>query len=272
MTVATATLTKVPNYVNGQWIDSKATEWLDVTNPATGEVIAQTPLSSAAEVAAAIDAAAASFPEWRRTPAEDRIQPLFKLKHILEAEIEELARVLTTENGKTFAEAKAELRRAIENVEVACGIPTMMQGYNLEDVARGIDEMMIRQPLGVVAAIVPFNFPGMIAFWYLPYAIATGNTFILKPSERVPLTMRYVYELLEKTGLPKGVVNLVNGGKVAVDTLIDDPRVRAISFVGSTPVARYIYARSGEKGKRAQCQGGAKNPVIVLPDADMQMA
>ena len=164
------------------------------------------------------------------------------------------------------------MRRAIENVEVACGIPTMMQGYNLEDVARGIDEMMIRQPLGVTAAIVPFNFPGMIPFWFLPYAIATGNTFILKPSERVPLTMRYVYELLEKTGLPKGVVNLVNGGKAAVDTLIDHPRVRAISFVGSTPVARYIYARSGEKGKRAQCQGGAKNPVIVLPDADMQMA
>jgi malonate-semialdehyde dehydrogenase (acetylating)/methylmalonate-semialdehyde dehydrogenase len=157
-------------------------------------------------------------------------------------------------------------------VEVACGIPMMMQGYNLEDVARGIDEMMIRQPLGVTAAIVPFNFPGMIAFWFLPYAIATGNTFILKPSERVPLTMRYVYELLEKTGLPRGVVNLVNGGKVAVDTLIDDPRVRAISFVGSTPVARYIYARSGANGKRAQCQGGAKNPVIVLPDADMQMA
>ena len=160
MTVATATLTKVPNYVNGQWVDSKATEWLDVTNPATGEVIAQTPLSSAAEVAAAIDAAAAAFPEWRRTPAEDRIQPLFRLKHILEDQIEDLARVLTTENGKTFTEAKAELRRAIENVEVACGIPTMMQGYNLEDVARGIDEMMIRQPLGVVAAIVPFNFPG----------------------------------------------------------------------------------------------------------------
>jgi len=139
-------------------------------------------------------------------------------------------------------------------------------------VARGIDEIMIRQPLGVVAAIVPFNFPGMIAFWFLPYAIATGNTFILKPSERVPLTMRYIYELIEKTGLPKGVVNLVNGAKTAVDTLIDDPRVRAISFVGSTPVARYIYARAGANGKRAQCQGGAKNHVIVLPDADMSMA
>jgi malonate-semialdehyde dehydrogenase (acetylating)/methylmalonate-semialdehyde dehydrogenase len=191
---------------------------------------------------------------------------------LLEDHLDDISRLITQENGKTFTEAKAEMRRAIENVEVACGIPIMMQGYNLEDVARGIDEMMIRQPLGVTAAIVPFNFPGMIAFWFLPYAIATGNTFILKPSERVPLTMRYVYELIEKTGLPKGVVNLVNGGKVAVDTLIDDPRVRAISFVGSTPVARYIYARSGEKGKRAQCQGGAKNPVIVLPDADMEMA
>jgi malonate-semialdehyde dehydrogenase (acetylating)/methylmalonate-semialdehyde dehydrogenase len=176
------------------------------------------------------------------------------------------------ENGKTFGEAKAEMRRAIENVEVACGIPMMMQGCNLEDVARGIDEIMIRQPLGVVAAIVPFNFPGMIPFWYLPYAIATGNTFIVKPSERVPLTMRYVFELLEKVGLPKGVVNLINGGKAAVDGLIDHPKVRAISFVGSTPVARYIYARSAEQGKRCQCQGGAKNHVIVLPDADMQMA
>ena len=271
MTVATATLTKVPNYVNGQWVDSKATEWLDVTNPATGEVIAQTPLSSAAEVAAAIEAAAAAFPEWRRTPAEDRIQPLFKLKHILEEQIEDLARILTTENGKTFTEAKAELRRAIENVEVACGIPTMMQGYNLEDVARGIDEMMIRQPLGVVAAIVPFNFPGMIPFWFLPYAIATGNTFVLKPSERVPLTMKRAFELMENIGLPKGVINLVNGGKNAVNALLDHPKVRAISFVGSTPVARYVYARAGENGKRAQCQGGAKNHVIVLPDADMKM-
>src|SRR5260370_41562909 len=148
----------------------------------------------------------------------------------------------------------------------------MMQGYNLYDVARGIDEMMTRQPIGVTAAIVPFNFPGMIAFWYLPYAIATGNTFILKPSERVPLTMRYIYELLEKTGLPKGVVNLINGGKAAVDALLDHPKVRAISFVGSTPVAKYVYSRAAANGKRAQCQGGAKNHVIVLPDADMPMA
>src|SRR5437879_4122511 len=191
---------------------------------------------------------------------------------LLEEHIDDIARLITLENGKTFVEGKAEMRRAIENVEVACGIPMMMQGYNLEDVARGIDEMMIRQPLGVVAAIVPFNFPGMIAFWYLPYAIATGNTFIIKPSERVPLTMHYVYELLDKTGLPQGVVNLVNGGKAAVDALLDHPKVRAISVVGSTPVARYVYARAAANGKRAQCQGGAKNHVIVLPDADMPMA
>jgi malonate-semialdehyde dehydrogenase (acetylating)/methylmalonate-semialdehyde dehydrogenase len=180
--------------------------------------------------------------------------------------------MITQENGKTFTESKAEWRRAIENVEVACGIPTMMQGYNLEDVARGIDEMMIRQPIGVTAAILPFNFPGMIAFWFLPYAIATGNTFVIKPSERVPLTMQRTFEILEKTGLPKGVVNMVNGGKIAVDALLDHPKVRAISFVGSTPVAKYIYSRAAASGKRAQCQGGAKNPVIVLPDADMNMA
>jgi malonate-semialdehyde dehydrogenase (acetylating)/methylmalonate-semialdehyde dehydrogenase len=272
MSTAIITEAKVPHYIDGQWVESNAREWSEIVNPATGESLGKVPLSDAAEVTKAIDAAAAAYPAWRRTPPEDRIQPLFKLKQLLEEHIDDVSRLITQENGKTFTEAKAEMRRAIENVEVACGIPTLMQGYNLEDVARGIDEMMIRQPLGVTAAIVPFNFPGMIAFWFLPYAIATGNTFILKPSERVPLTMRYVYELLEKTGLPKGVVNLVNGGKVAVDTLIDDPRVRAISFVGSTPVARYIYARSGEKGKRAQCQGGAKNSVIVLPDADMRMA
>ena len=272
MTVAAPSVTKLSNYINGQWTESRASEWLDITNPATAEVLARVPLSDPAEVTAAIEAAAAAYPEWRRTPPEDRIQPLFKLKQLLEDHVDELARIVTLENGKTFTEAKAELRRAIENVEVACGIPMMMQGYNLEDVARGIDEIMIRQPLGVVAAITPFNFPGMISFWFLPYAIATGNTFVLKPSERVPLTMRRVFELLEQTGLPKGVVNLVNGGKAAVDTLLDHPKVRAISFVGSTPVAKYVYARAGANGKRAQCQGGAKNHVIVLPDADMQMA
>lgn len=272
MTVAAPPAIKVPHYINGQWAESRATDWQDVTNPATGEVLASVPLADSTEVTRAIEAAASAYPEWRRTPAEDRIQPLFRLKVLLEDHIDDLARTITLENGKTFTEARAEMRRAIENVEVACGIPTMMQGYNLEDVARGIDEMMIRQPLGVVAAIVPFNFPGMIPFWFLPYAIACGNTLIVKPSERVPLTMKYAFELLDKTGIPKGVINLVNGGKAAVDTLLDHPQVRAISFVGSTPVAKYIYARAGANGKRAQCQGGAKNHVIVLPDADMDMA
>jgi len=272
MTVAAPPITKLSNYINGRWTESRTSEWREVVNPATGETLAQVPLSDAAEVAAAVEAAAAAFPEWRRTPPEDRIQPLFKLKVLLEDHIDDFSRLITQENGKTFAEAKAEMRRSIENVEVACGIPMMMQGYNLEDVARGIDEMMIRQPIGVVAAVTAFNFPAMIPFWFLPYAIATGNTFIVKPSERVPLTMHFAFELLEKTGLPKGVVSLVNGSKTVVDALIDHPKVRAISFVGSTPVARYIYARSGEKGKRCQCQGGAKNHVIVLPDADMPMA
>ncbi|HKN32270.1 MAG TPA: CoA-acylating methylmalonate-semialdehyde dehydrogenase [Terriglobales bacterium] len=272
MTVAALSATKLPNYINRQWTESSSSDWQDVINPATGETLAQVPLSEPAEVARAVDAAAAAFPEWRRTPPEDRIQPLFKLKQLLEEHIDDLARIITQENGKTFSEAKGELRRAIENVEVACGIPTMMQGYNLEDVARGIDEIMIRQPLGVIAAITPFNFPGMIPFWFLPYAIATGNTFVLKPSERVPLTMRRAFELLDQVGLPKGVVNLVNGGKVTVDALLDHPQIRAISFVGSTPVAKYIYARAGSNGKRAQCQGGAKNHVIILPDADMQSA
>jgi malonate-semialdehyde dehydrogenase (acetylating)/methylmalonate-semialdehyde dehydrogenase len=269
---ATATNTKVLNYVNGAWQESKSKEWRDVINPATGDAIAQTPLSTAAEVDVAVESSAAAAREWRRTPAEDRIQPLFKLKMLMEDHIDEIGRIISMENGKTFAEGKAELRRAIENVEVACGIPTMMQGYNLEDVARGVDEMMIRQPLGVVAAITPFNFPGMIPFWFLPYAIATGNTFILKPSERVPLTMARVFELMEQIGLPKGVVSLINGGKEVVDALIDHPKVRAISFVGSTPIAKYVYARAASNGKRAQCQGGAKNHVIVLPDAEMKMA
>src|SRR5215475_1525326 len=252
MSTTIITEAKVPQFINGQWIESNASEWRDVLNPATGETLAKVPLADSAEVTKAIAAAAAAFPDWRRTPPEDRLQPLFKLKNLLEEHIDDIARLITQENGKTFTEAKAEMRRAIENVEVACGMPTMMQGYNLEDVARGIDEMMIRQPLGVVAAIVPFNFPGMIAFWFLPYAIACGNTFMMKPSERVPLTMRYIYELLEKTGLPKGVVSLVNGGKPAVDALLDHPKVRAISFVGSTPVAKYVYTRGAASGKRVQ--------------------
>jgi len=271
-TMVTAQVPELANYVNGGWRRATATEFFEVRNPATAEVLARTPLSAATEVEAAVQAAAAAFPAWRRTPPGERVQYLFKLKNLLEENLEELARIITIENGKTFAEAKAEMRRAIENVEVACGIPIMMQGYNLEDVTPGVDEMQIRQPLGVVAAITPFNFPAMVVYWFLPYAIACGNTFILKPSERVPLSMRRAYELFDKTGLPKGVVNLVNGGREVVDALCDHPLVRAISFVGSTPVAKHVYTRSAASGKRMQCQGGAKNHVIVLPDADMDLA
>lgn len=266
------TLERIPNYIAGEWKKSSARDWQSVINPATQEPLGEVSLSAEEDVALAAEAAAAAFPHWRRTPPEERIQPLFRLKQLLEDHLDELCRIITQENGKTLGESRGEMRRAIENVEVACGIPILMQGYNLEDVARGIDETMIRQPLGVVAAITPFNFPGMIPFWFLPYAVATGNTFILKPSERVPLTMRFAFELLERAGFPKGVLNLVNGGKAAVDALIDHPKVRAISFVGSTPTAKYVYARAAAKGKRAQCQGGAKNPVIVLPDADLESA
>ncbi len=269
---ATTQALELQNYVHGTWRRSATQEYFDVTNPATAELLARTPLSTVADVDAVVQAAAAAFPTWRRTPPGERIQYLFKLKNLLEEHIDEISRLITAENGKTLAEAKAEMRRGIENVEVACGIPMMMQGYNLEDVTPGVDEMMIRQPLGVVAAITPFNFPAMIPFWFLPYAIACGNTLVMKPSERVPLTMRRIIELVEMTGLPKGVVNLVNGGRAVVDALCDHPQVRAISFVGSTPVAKHVYTRAAASGKRMQCQGGAKNHVIVLPDADMELA
>ena len=262
---------KLLNYIDGEWRASKATEYLDVVNPATAEALARVPLSPAAEVDAAAWAAAESFKLWRRTPPPERIQYLFKLKNLLEENFDDIARTITRECGKTLNESRGEMRRAIENVEVACGIPLMMQGGILEDIATGIDEFMIRQPVGVCAAVCPFNFPGMIVFWFLPYALACGNTYIVKPSERVPLTMQKIFHLLDQTGLPQGVVNLVNGGKEAVDAILDHPEIRAISFVGSTPVARYIYSRGAANGKRVQAQGGAKNPIIVLPDADVDM-
>jgi len=202
-------------------------------------------------------------------PVTERIQYLFKLKGLLEDHFEDIARTITMECGKTLAESRGEMRRAIENVEVACGTPILIQGYNSEDIASGIDEVMIRQPLGVCAIIAPFNFPGMIPFWFLPYAMACGNTVLVKPSERVPLTMQKVFELLDALKLPPGVVNLVNGGREAVDAILDHPTIRAVSFVGSSAVARHVYSRGAAAGKRVQCQGGAKNPVVILPDADM---
>jgi len=259
------------NHVGGAWSTPSSDRRLPVVNPATGRTLAEAPLSGAAEVDGAVQAAAAAFPDWRRTPAGDRIQVLFKAKSLLEAQLDLLARTITEECGKTLAEAKGELRRGIENIEVACGIPLMMQGVNSEDIARGIDEMMVRQPLGVVAVITPFNFPAMIPLWFLPYAVACGNTVVLKPSEKTPLTAVRLVKLFQEAGLPPGVLNLVHGGKEAVDALCDHPKVRAVSFVGSSAVARHVYSRAAAAGKRVQCQGGAKNPVVVLPDADFDM-
>ena len=259
------------NYVNGAWRESTAARYLDVPNPATAEVLARTPLSSLAEVDEAARLAAEAFPAWRRTPAPARIQYLFKLKALMEEHFEDLSRSITLENGKILDDARGEMRRAIENVEVACGIPTMMLGDFAEDVARGVDEYMIRQPVGVAAIICPFNFPGMIPFWYLPYALACGNTVIVKPSERCPITLQKVFRLLDQIGFPPGVVNLVNGGADTVNALLDHPAIAAVTFVGSTTVARHVYARASANGKRVQAQGGAKNPIILLPDADVEL-
>jgi malonate-semialdehyde dehydrogenase (acetylating)/methylmalonate-semialdehyde dehydrogenase len=264
--------TMLRNFVGGRWEPSTATDVLPVRNPATGEVLADVPLSRAADVDKAVHAAAEALRAWRRTPPGDRIQPLFRLKALLDASFADVARLITQEAGKTLAESEGELRRGIENVEVATGIPSLMMGSTLEDIATGIDESMIRQPVGVVGVITPFNFPGMIPLWFLPYAVACGNTLVLKPSEKTPMTMGRILELVEQAGFPAGVINLVHGGTEAVDALIDHPDVRAISFVGSTPVARYIYGRAAANGKRVQCQGGAKNPIVILPDADMDMA
>lgn len=262
---------QLQNYSAGAWHRSKTTDYLDVINPATNDVLAEVPLSLASDLDQAVTAAADAFTSWRRVPATERIQYLFKLKTLLEDHRDDIAQTVTEECGKTLKESQGELQRAIENVEVACSIPTLMQGINSEDIARGIDEIMIRQPLGVVGIIAPFNFPAMIPFWFFPYAIACGNTCIIKPSEKVPQTMQTIVELIHQTGLPAGVVNLVHGSKTVVDAMLDHPTVKAISFVGSSPVARYIYSRAAETGKRVQCQGGAKNPVVILPDADLEM-
>lgn len=263
---------KLKNYINGRWVESAATAYLDVHNPATAELLGQVPLSPASDIAKAAEAASEAQKEWRQIPSVQRVQYLFKMKALLDEHFEEISQIITKECGKTIGESRGEMVRAIENVENACGIPALMMGDFSEDIAKGIDELMIRQPVGVAAAVVPFNFPGMIAFWFMPYALATGNTYIVKPSEKVPMTMQYIFELFdEHLDLPPGVLNLVHGNKVAVDELLHNPIIRAISFVGSTRVARYIYSEGAKHGKRVQAQGGAKNPVIILPDADLEM-
>ena len=258
---------KVRNYVNGEWVESAGSEVLDVVNPATDEVLAQLPLTTKEETEEVIRIAQDAFGEWRSTPPLQRARLLMKLKYLMDEHHDEIARVLTLEHGKTFKESWTELERAIENVEVATGVTSMMMGDVLEDVAHGIDEYAIRQPLGVCASINPFNFPGMIPFWSIPYALATGNTMIVKSSSRVPMTMEKVFELIDQVGFPKGVVNLIGGSHDVSDALLDSSVVRAISFVGSTKVGQYVYNKCAQTNKRAQVQTSANNFGIVMPDA-----
>ena len=262
------------NYINGEWIKSSSTETIDVVNPANQEVLAKVPFGSATaiDVNHACESALTAQKEWSKVPVMKRVQVLYKLKSLFEIHKEDIAKVITDESGKTKDESFGEIQRAIENIEVACGTPILMAGDVIEDIATGIDEMMIRQPLGVTACITPFNFPSMIVFWFLPYAIATGNAIIVKPSEKVPLTMIKIFELINQLDIPKGLVSMVHGGKETVDAVLEHPIIKAISFVGSTPVARYIYSKGTANGKRVQAQGGAKNPVIILPDADIEMS
>jgi len=259
---------KLQNYVNGEWIESTSGKAIDVENPATGEIIAQVPMSSADETKAAVEAADEAWPAWRETPPITRARVFFKLKELLELQFEDVARIMVQEQGKTIDEARGETRRTIENVEVAAGIPSLMMGYNLEDgAAEGIDEDAVISPLGVFGAICPFNFPAMIPYWFWPYAVASGNTYIVKPSSQVPITQLWLTKVVEQAGFPPGVFNIVNGSHEVSDTLMEHPKVKGISFVGSTPVAKYIYKHSAENGKRVQAQGGAKNSLVVMPDA-----
>lgn len=263
---------KLANYIGGEWQHAGAEGYLDVVNPATQETLAEVPLSDRGVVNQAVERAGEAFHDWRRVPAPNRIQSLFRLKELMEGNFEELARIITLEHGKSLKASRGELRRAIENIEVACGIPTMMQGHYLEDISPGIDEYVIRQPLGVCAVIAPFNFPAMIPFWFIPYALATGNTCLVKPSEKTPLTMQKTFQLLQEAGFPAGVINLVHGVDETVNAILDHQDVKAVSFVGSTPVAKHVYARAAAAGKRVQAQGGAKNPLVVLPDVDFETA
>jgi len=260
------------NYIGGEWVTPTVADYLDLTNPATGEMLGRVPLSSAREVNEAVAAAQAAFLKWREVPPVVRARYLFKLKYLMEQHFDEIGAMVTRENGKTLDEARGSVRRGIENVEHACGIPTLMMGKTLEDVAAGIDCEYVRQPLGVFAAITPFNFPAMVPCWFWPYAIATGNTFILKPSEQVPFSPTLIVELAHEAGIPAGVLNVVHGAKDAVNALLAHPGIAGISFVGSSPVAKHVYQEAAKHGKRVQALGGAKNHVIVMPDADMDRA
>ena len=260
----------IQDFIDGKWVNSLGNTFVPVVNPANGQELAVCPMGTFADVDRAVQSAGEAFKEWRQVPAIERIQYLFQLKTLLDSHLEEIAKRITQEHGKTLAEARGSVRRGIQMVETATGMPTFQLGEFAEDVARGIDSYSIRKPLGVFAGIAPFNFPAMVPFWFWPFAIASGNTFVLKPSERVPLTLQLIFELIEKIKLPKGVFNLVHGGKEVVDGLCTHPDVKGVCFVGSTPVARHVYTTATAQGKRVQALGGAKNFMVVLPDAPME--
>ena len=262
-------LESCPNFIGGEWVPSN-TSGTPVYNPSTGDVIAECPVGSATDANAAVEAAAAAFPAWRETPAVERVRIMARFKMLLEDNFEEIVRCNTREHGKTLVESRGDVKRGMVVVEFALGVPSLLMGEVLENIARGIDCEAIRQPLGVCVGITPFNFPAMVPLWMYPIAIACGNTFVLKPSEKVPLTAIKIAKLLEKAGLPKGVLNVVHGGRDVVDTLLTHPLVKAISFVGSTPIAKYIYETGTKHGKRVQANGGAKNFVLLMPDADAE--
>ncbi|MBA3579714.1 MAG: CoA-acylating methylmalonate-semialdehyde dehydrogenase [Gemmatimonadaceae bacterium] len=265
-------MNQLRNYIGGEWVESATTDWQELVNPATGESLGRVPLSTRGDVDSAVQAATHAFQKWRETPPVVRARHLFKLKYLLDQHFDEIAKIVTQENGKTLDEARGSFKRGVENVEHACGTPALMMGKTLEDVASGIDCEFVRQPMGVFAAITPFNFPAMVPLWFLPYAVATGNCFILKPSEQVPLSQIRIFELAHEAGFPAGVLNLVNGGKEAVNAILEHPGITGVSFVGSSAVAKHVYTTGAAHGKRVQALGGAKNHIVVMPDADFDRA
>jgi malonate-semialdehyde dehydrogenase (acetylating) / methylmalonate-semialdehyde dehydrogenase len=272
MTTATSPVETLQYLSSGAWKTSHASRSGDVYNPSTGKIIARVPFSPPAEVAATIEAAHAALPAWAETPVVERVRVLYKFRELLLANFEALAKTVTREHGKTLVESRASVQRGIEVVEFACGIPSLLMGQSLQNIARNVDCETIRHPVGVCAGITPFNFPAMVPLWMFPVALACGNTFILKPSEKVPLTANLLGKLLVEAGIPAGVFSIVHGDKEAVDTLLTHPLVRAVSFVGSTTIAKYIYETGTRHGKRVQAAGGAKNHLIIMPDADLDQA
>jgi malonate-semialdehyde dehydrogenase (acetylating)/methylmalonate-semialdehyde dehydrogenase len=263
---------KLKNYIGGEWVESKGDKTLDVVNPATLEVMAKVPLSVKEDVNDVITAAKEAFWDWRSTPALTRSRYLFEYRNLLDENFERISEIIVKEHGKTLDEARGDIKRGIETVELACGVPSLMMGTIEEDVAKSIDEACIKEPLGVCLGLTPYNFPAMIPLWFLPMAIACGNTFIFKPSSQVPLTAQAIVELVEEAGFPPGVVNLIHGSRDVSNALLDSPAVKAVSFVGSSSVAKHIYTKAAQTGKRAQCQGQAKNFIIIMPDTNLKQA